>query len=912
MNRLISLTTFAIVGCGLVLAEEPSTSFTDPPRSVRILKIIHGWPDRDEAQDALLDRLDRQGFGGVVSNVSFRDYLESEPMWRAFRRGIEAARGRGMAQWLYDERGYPSGEAGGLVLRDHPDWEAEGLLIADARTSGSAVALTSPPGELVFAAAFPERDGRADLSGRIDLAGSLRDGKLDWTPTIPGAWRVLVVTRSRLFEGSHADSNLFDHIPYPNLLRPEPTRRFVDLTHAAYTDRFGADLKETFQAVFTDEPSLMSFFYRPMPYKPLPWAPALPREFRERRGYDLDPIIPELILDAGPEGARHRHDFWRTIAELIAENYFGRLQAWGRANGVPSGGHLILEESPTSHVANYGDMMRCLRLMDAPGIDCLTSAPSEVPWQAARLAASAAELEGRELVMCETSDHMQHYRPKGDDRPRRPVSEAEIRGTIHRLMLGGVNCVTSYYSFDGLDDAALNRLNVGAGRIAMTIRGGRQAADVAVVYPIESLWTRFEPSRHMSSEATAANRVETLYNQALDRLYRARRDPTILDARALIEAEVEGDSLRLRDHRWRVVVLPGVDTLPAAAWAKLATFAEAGGVVVAIGERPRNSDSRFPDPTVVGIGEALFGPESAVDLASAGTTAAGGGGLFLPDASAVLLPAAIDAVLAADVAAAPSSPIRATHRRIGDEDVYLIANDSNETVAEPIRLPVDAGTDLKIGDPSTGETRTIAAGDRGAVAVELGPYEALLIRAASVRPRERRPLKVGGLPGVELRKLDLPRAVVGRGEFVRETVAEADGATTFRATIVKGDVNVHLFASFTFPAVVDFSDADGLVVDTTVPADQRTPTQLLIVLRATDGGEFLAQSARSLAAPGPARAFVPWSSFSRPGWSRKGSDVLDPARVAEVRVGWGGYFGAEGEVVEFRLDGLSAAAVKTN
>lgn len=911
MHRLLSLATLAVAACGLARAEDPSDSFADPPRSVRILKIIHNWPDRDEDQDALLDRLDRQGFGGVVSNVAFDGYLESEPKWAAFRRGIEAARGRGMAQWLYDEKGYPSGEAGGLVLRDHPDWEAEGLLIADARTDGPAVALGSPPGALVLAAAFPERDGRIDRDGRVDLAGSLRDGKLAWTPPAAGAWRVLIATRGRLFDGTHADSNLFNHIPYPNLLRPEPTQSFVDLTHGAYAARFGADLGATFQATFTDEPSLMGYFLKPMPYRPLPWAPALPREFRERRGYDLDPIIPDLVLDAGPDGAKHRHDFWLTVAELISENYFGRLQAWGRANGVPSGGHLLLEEPTASHVPNYGDMLRCLRRMDAPGIDCLTSIPSEVPWHVARLAASAAELEGRDLVMSETSDHSQNYRPAGDARPKRPVSEAEIRGTIHRLMVGGVNCLTSYYSFRGLDDDALHRLNADTGRIATTIRGGRQVADVAVVYPIESLWTRFEPSRHMTHDATAANRVEALYNQALDRLYRARRDPTIIDARTLTEATVDGDSLAFRGHRWRVVVLPGVDTLPASAWSRLAAFAEAGGVVVAVGERPSNGDAKFPDPAAQAIGARLFGPGPADALPTAAANPAGGGGLFLPDASAALLPAAIDAVLAPDVAAAPRSPLRATHRRIGDRDVYLIINDSGSPIAEPVRLPVDAGASLEILDPATGATRAASADGGGAIAVDLGPYEAVLVRAATVRDRARRPLTAGGLPHIMQKKLDLPRPVVGRGEFVREAVEEADGAPTFRATLTKGGVDVHLFASYTFPMPVDFARADGLVVDSTVPTGRRSPAQLLLVVRAADGGEFLGPTARSLATPGPARAFVPWSSFGKAGWSRQGDDVFDPSRIAEIRVGWGGYFGAEGEVVEFRLDGLSAATVAT-
>jgi hypothetical protein len=53
-------------------------------------------------------------------------------------------------------------------------------------------------------------------------------------------------------------SNLSDKIPYVNLLMPEPTRRFLAVTHQAYADRLGSDLGKDFMATFTDEPSLMT------------------------------------------------------------------------------------------------------------------------------------------------------------------------------------------------------------------------------------------------------------------------------------------------------------------------------------------------------------------------------------------------------------------------------------------------------------------------------------------------------------------------------------------------------------------------------------------------------------------------------------------------------------------------------
>ena len=66
--------------------------FIDPPKESRILKIIHSWPDDPPAQDALVRRLSEQGFGGVVCNVSFEKYLESQAAWRAFQRAVDRAK----------------------------------------------------------------------------------------------------------------------------------------------------------------------------------------------------------------------------------------------------------------------------------------------------------------------------------------------------------------------------------------------------------------------------------------------------------------------------------------------------------------------------------------------------------------------------------------------------------------------------------------------------------------------------------------------------------------------------------------------------------------------------------------------------------------------------------------------------
>ena len=224
--------------------------FRDPPvNDRRILQIVHaGNPKKPAEMKTRLEDLYRRGFGGVVTNVSFENYLRSEQAWTDFRVWVEAGKKLGMTLWLYDEKGYPSASAGGLTLEGHPEWEASGLhAIAAEVKPGEPLRL--PDGDVVYAAMFPA--GADKFQDGIDVSGDIgTDRILHWGK--PGAWRIFAFVRTRLYEGTHATSNYSDTRPYPNLLLREPTDRFINLTHAEYARRV-TPLRGTFDAIFTDE-----------------------------------------------------------------------------------------------------------------------------------------------------------------------------------------------------------------------------------------------------------------------------------------------------------------------------------------------------------------------------------------------------------------------------------------------------------------------------------------------------------------------------------------------------------------------------------------------------------------------------------------------------------------------------------
>ncbi len=863
--------------------------FAVPPPSARILRIIHAQKDNPVEQDKQLRTLAAQGFGGFAGNVAFDGYVDDETKWPAFLRGVRLAKAAGMSLWLYDECGYPSGSARDLTLRGHPEWAARGLLVAEANTSGGQVSLTLPPGRLVLAAALPRRDGAIVLEEAQDLTTSIDGGQVAWQAPA-GDWFVVVMTDELIYEGTHAAVSLAYKKPCIDLLTPEPTARFLEVTHERYAEKLGPDLGRYFVSTFTDEPSLQNYWFRPMPYRVLPWSLTIEREFRQRCGRELRPLLPALVAEAGPAGAQVRYDFWNTVGELVAENYFGQIQTWCRKHNLLSGGHLLMEEGLVGHVPLYGHFFRCVRRLDAPSIDCLTSLPPQVPWYIARMIGSAADLERRTVTMCEVSDHSQRYRSQGDTRPVRIVTEDEIRGTCNRLARGGINALTSYYAFKDLTDEQLQRLNTHVGRCQTMLRGGHQVTDIAVLYPIESVWPRFVPAYHGATAEPAARRVENVFDGVSSALYAANRDFAYVDSRALCEAEVVDGALTHGDLRWRVLVLPAADTLPLEAWENVAAFWRKGGVAIALGTRPANSEAEFPSPRVQAIARELFGTADAPCVV---TNQAGGASVLLPTGMISLVPKIVDSLVERDAACAESkAPVRITRRCIDGHEVCFAINDSDAAWDGEIRFCGQGVSEQ--WDPATGVMTALADGTR--VSVQLGPYGAMLFRSATASVPKRLGGTVGPSLSLSCEPLPKPRKpVVGQGQFVQSELT-GDDASGWRAaaTLTKGQVDTFLFLNFAYAEPLDLTNCEGVAIDASVPQGQRTGGELLVFLNTSDGGRFLAGTGRYLNEPGSSRAYAMFSQF-KPFGQTQGE--LDLSKIASISVGWGGYLGAEGEQI---------------
>jgi hypothetical protein len=94
------------------------------------------------------------------------------------------------------------------------------------------------------------------------------------------------------------------------------------------------------------------------------WTPNFVNEFRSRRGYDPTRYLPALAgkaLDTPGLTDRFTWDYRRTVADLIAENYYGRLATLCHEHGLCSE-----SESGGPYYSQYIDAMECEGVNDLP------------------------------------------------------------------------------------------------------------------------------------------------------------------------------------------------------------------------------------------------------------------------------------------------------------------------------------------------------------------------------------------------------------------------------------------------------------------------------------------------------------------------------------------------------------------
>ncbi|MCL2814249.1 MAG: hypothetical protein FWD23_06590 [Oscillospiraceae bacterium] len=556
-------------------------SFQNPDRRYAIFPIIHGGV---AAPNTYEEKIDSLGYAGIVGNVPYgRGYPNDENEWKQTEQGFRSFVDKGMYTWIYDEKGYPSGSAGGAVIDENPEFVAEGLYCYEYwRTLNGPMHYRSDvPGDKLFRAMLLPLDG----GEAIDATHFLNEKNTLHMEIPKGEYHLFMMSSRRLFDGTHAAESYSEPRDYISLNDKKATEAFISVTHDKYAERLSDEFGKGVLAFFTDEPSLISWNIRSGVYPIVPWHRDFPAEFMAAYGYPIELAVVAVVTKRGPAYVKRRCDFWEFVGESVAENFFGTIQNWCRAHGLKSSGHLLEEERLQAHVYNYGSLYKCVKRMDWPGIDQLDSEPQRLmnphAIPIARLLASFADISGENESFTEFSDHSSRMENK-------QIGMNWIRSSVNWHYAMGINNLTSYYSFDNFSAEEITELNAYAARLGYLIRQGKRDSKVALFYPEAAIWAAYTPSVRERAVDTSEDtmRVNDTFAKASWELLHRQIDFDYVDEQLLLDGEIKDGRLRYRAREYECIVFPAVHVISIAAVDKMTAMLEAGIGIVLIGGFP--------------------------------------------------------------------------------------------------------------------------------------------------------------------------------------------------------------------------------------------------------------------------------------------------------------------------------------
>jgi hypothetical protein len=476
---------------------------------------------------------------------------------------VDEARRVGFHAWLYDEDRWPSGFGGGLVPARNKEFGLKMLVMVEGPRP-------HPKGTWCFAV---ERDGdRLRAVRKV----SARTGRARKGESILSFWMAYAQPTAWFNDG-----------PYSDNLNPDATDEFIRVTMETYRKRVGEEFGKTVPGIFTDEPNVTSGRSGVPGAKELPWTNRFPAEFKRRRGWDITNALP-LLFFQGERTFKACHDYWRTVAEMFAENYTRRIGQWCGRHNLELSGHMLMEESLESQISVGGAVMPHYEYMQRPGIDILREQTDEVI--TVKQCSSAARQFGRSRTLSELhgcsgwaftwegqkwsgdwqivlgiNTRCQHLTPYS----LRGARKRDYPPTFfyHQPWWKHYRHAEDYFA-----------------RICYLTTLGAPVRDLLVIHPVSSGWMYMARRDEVARLSESFRRMsEDLLALHYDFDY---GDETIM-AR---HGKVCGKEFWVGQARYRLVIIPEADNLLASTVKLLDQYLDSGGTLIVMSRRPRHVD----------------------------------------------------------------------------------------------------------------------------------------------------------------------------------------------------------------------------------------------------------------------------------------------------------------------------------
>jgi hypothetical protein len=436
------------------------------------------------------------------------------------------------------------------------------------------------------------------------------------------------------------------------------------------------------------------------------WTPKLPEEFKKRRGYDLIPHLPELVTGGTPEADTVRHDYGKTLTELVDENYLKQIADWAAA-------HHTKFRSQTYHESAVSFSSQNIpQLTEGEG-------PQWRAFSTLRWATSSNHVFGHNVSSGETFTWL--HSPVFRATPLDMKAEADIDFIMgeNQIICHGWPYSPPYNEVSepgwSLYAAAvfnnhnpwhpvMPAVTAYIGRMSYLMRQGQPANQVVILLPTDDVWAGFRPTQ-TSITGVMGEHVSSLMSPILSAGYNV----DFIDADAI-------NKVGLGTHQ--ILVLPPTDRIPQETLRKIAAFVAAGGKVICVRRAPSIDPEGKTIPALTALSKQLFDPGKLT---------------FVPDeahlADALTKAAKPDFQLPADDSVARSQ-LGFIRRKLAAADVYFVTNTSNQH----IDTTASFATAHKYGEAWNPDSSAVSPASAESFPIHLAPYESRVFVFSSSQP----------------------------------------------------------------------------------------------------------------------------------------------------------------------------------
>ncbi|MFW6371427.1 MAG: glycosyl hydrolase, partial [Bacteroidota bacterium] len=551
--------------------------FFDPPADFRPV-VDWGWNCEitEEKIDYQLEQFHNQRFGGVFIHPHpgmITEYL-SEEYFNRIAYAIKKAEELGMTAWISDDYYSQSGHAGGLVQTAMPESYNQGKGLKLIRKE------YIDPTDKSWIYIALEKKGNSF----IDITGSLPDNF-----NREGDYYLFEKTYDKANNG-------YGGYPYPDLLVPGVTEKFISLTMEGYESEIGNQFGKTMRGVFADEPHIAG----QKGSNDIRWTPTLFRDFQKKWDYDLRLHLPALFEKT--ENYREvRHNYHQLLMELFAERWAKPWLQYTEKKGLKSVGHYYEHEWPDPRKTG-GDNMYLHVWNQLPGIDYLGDQYNNV--LLGRQLESIANQFNKSRAVC------QSYPASGWD-----IDFEEIKRLGDYEYGLGANFMNQFSAFMTLQGARKREWPVSFswhnpwwryyhkvidyfGRLSLALSSGKQVNKILILEPTSSVWMHFSPLMKNNNSGTFAEpeQIENNFKQFIHDL-EVRQVEYDLGSELVLRdfGGVEGGRLKMGLRTYDLVILgPGMENVNKPTADHLEKYLQNGGRVISF-ELPQYSSGKPTD-----------------------------------------------------------------------------------------------------------------------------------------------------------------------------------------------------------------------------------------------------------------------------------------------------------------------------